>query len=430
MMSETADTEIDFHSKTVRRLSRWMTISAAALLAVTWKLWTPQTVFPQIPFFEFLVGTPGWIDWVLLGGAAIALVIAVFTPPPSRAGRLAMAAFAVCLIGSISLDQHRLQPWAWQFLLIAWLFITVPNKTGLYWCRWLTISVYFWSAISKFDHSFLHGHANLFLGVITDWTGTKLADWPETVRLTTAYLFPVGEMLVAALLILWPQHRIGLWASWLMHGTLIAIVGPFGLQHEWGVLLWNVYFIGQNALLYPRRTGDAFAHQFVRELRPREFVALIPIVAALLLPMTAFYGWFDEWPSWAVYTGRAEQVRVEVFENVTNLIPDDVPTPGAIVCAIDGSGQFVQQWYALNLGQWSLQTLETPIYPQARFRLAVAWAVAKRLPNGDGIRVTVQSAADRHTGQRWTETYRGRDAIEQLLDRFWLNTKARQIWSP
>lgn len=425
-MSETAETDPDPNSETVRRVSRWMTISAVALLAVTWKLWTPQTVFPQIPFFGFLVDTPGWIDWGLLSGVAMTLAVSLFKPSPSRVGRLAICVFAVCLIGLISLDQHRLQPWAWQFLLIAWLLITVPNKTGLSWCRWLTVSVYFWSAISKFDHSFLHGHANLFLGVIADWTGTELADWPESVRLTAAYVFPAGEMLVAALLIRWPQRRIGLWASWLMHGTLIAIVGPFGLQHEWGVLLWNVYFIGQNALLYPRRTGDAFAHRFIRDSRPREFVALLPIVAALILPLTSLRGWFDEWPSWAVYTGRAEQVRVEIRDDVRESIPKDLPISDV---PNDAALDF-QPWRSVNLGQWSLKTLETPIYPQSRFRLAVAGAIAERLPDENGIRVTVQSATDRKTGQRWTETYRGREEIHRLLDRFWLNTQARRIWSP
>ncbi|WP_166829932.1 MauE/DoxX family redox-associated membrane protein [Thalassoroseus pseudoceratinae] len=425
-MNTTAEIESDSQAQTIRRLSRWVTIATAALLMVTWKLWTPQTIFPQIPFLELLTGTPGWVDWVLLFGVVGALVVTLFSPPPDRFGRLAMGVFAVCLTGLISLDQHRLQPWAWQFLLIAWLLITVPNKSGLHWCRWLTVSIYAWSAVSKLNYSFLHEHANLFLGVIADWTGTKLADWPDTVQMLAAWVFPLGELLVALLLILWPHRRIGLWASWLMHGTLIALVGPFGLQHEWGVLLWNVFFIGQNALLYPRRTGDAFGHQFIKELRPREFVASIPIVTALVLPLTSLRGWFDEWPSWAVYTGRAEQVRVEIREDVRESIPKDLP----ISDASTGDTLDFQPWRSVNLGRWSLETLETPIYPQSRFRLAVAAAISERLPDEFGIRVTVRSATDRKSGARWTETYRGREAIEQLLDRFWLNTQARRIWSP
>ena len=422
-MNETAETA---KILTVRRVSRWMTCSAAALLLVTWKLWTPQTVFPQIPFFEFLIRVPGWVDWILLTGVAVPLVMGYFTQPPFRVGRMVMSAFAVCLTGLVLLDQHRLQPWAWQFLLIAFVLITLPNANGLRWCRLLTLSIYFWSAISKFDHSFLHGHANLFLGVIADWSGTKLADWPETLRLTTALMFPVGELLVAILLLFWPHRRIGLWASWLMHGLLIAIVGPLGLQHEWGVLFWNLYFIRQNLLLFPTTPEDRWIPTLPKERKTLAIGVSVVMGVIIVLPISATGGWFDEWPSWAVYTGRAEQIYVEVREDVRNSVPENIPI--ARESSDDDLG--FQAWQTINLGKWSLQTLETPIYPQARFRLAVANAVAENLSDKSGIRVTVQSEADRMTGQRWTETYQGQEELELLLSRFWLNTKPRQIWSP
>ena len=49
------------------------------LLAITWRLWTPQTEFPQIPFFSWLVDIPGFVDWVALLGTSIGLIAMLFT---------------------------------------------------------------------------------------------------------------------------------------------------------------------------------------------------------------------------------------------------------------------------------------------------------------------------------------------------------------
>lgn len=56
--------------------------------------------------------------------------------------------FATALSVLILIDQHRLQPWAWQLLLMSCVFATrSANATRL--LMLLTISVYFWSAVSK-----------------------------------------------------------------------------------------------------------------------------------------------------------------------------------------------------------------------------------------------------------------------------------------
>ena len=35
----------------------------------------------------------------------------------------------------------------------------------------------------------------------------------------------------------------------MLHGLLLVILGPWGLDHKPGVLLWNAYFIVQDVLL-------------------------------------------------------------------------------------------------------------------------------------------------------------------------------------
>ena len=42
-------------------LSRILAAGGIALIAVTRPLWTPQSVFPRIPFFGWLRGVPAWL---------------------------------------------------------------------------------------------------------------------------------------------------------------------------------------------------------------------------------------------------------------------------------------------------------------------------------------------------------------------------------
>ena len=47
-------------------LSRLLAVSLLALVAATWKLWTPQDVFPQVPLIRAACDWPGGFDWVCL----------------------------------------------------------------------------------------------------------------------------------------------------------------------------------------------------------------------------------------------------------------------------------------------------------------------------------------------------------------------------
>ena len=59
LVGEFPDTEMR-----AEHLRRVVGLSGLALVAATWKLWTPQGVFPQVPFFQFLRGTPDVLHWI------------------------------------------------------------------------------------------------------------------------------------------------------------------------------------------------------------------------------------------------------------------------------------------------------------------------------------------------------------------------------
>ena len=75
----------------------WTAISSAALFAVTWKLWTPQTEFPQVPAFAFLRTAPSWLDWLGVSGVLASLIALLFCESPSLLQRRAWSSSSLAI---------------------------------------------------------------------------------------------------------------------------------------------------------------------------------------------------------------------------------------------------------------------------------------------------------------------------------------------
>ena len=101
-------------------LSRVLSLAALLLIAATWPLWTPPTVFPRVPLVGLFRGVPGWLEFTALGVACCALIVAFVAGSSRLIGRWSLVAFAGALVLLALADQHRLQPWAYQFSLLAW----------------------------------------------------------------------------------------------------------------------------------------------------------------------------------------------------------------------------------------------------------------------------------------------------------------------
>lgn len=403
-------------------IRRLVAVFAVALIGVTWRLWTPQSEFPQVPFLAALCDAPAWCDWVLLAGMGLGLCLAMIGGDARRLPRGGIGLFAVSLAASCLLDQHRLQPWAYQFLIVAMIAALVPSPRGVRPVRLLVVSLYFWSAVSKIDAAFLESHGQLLLdGLLSGLRRDAGALNPEVRRLA-AGMFPLGEMSVALLLLLPRTRAWGLAGSIAMHGLLLLALGPRGLDHRPAVLVWNVYFLAQNAVLFRPRPATPPAAPEEAAAPPTRFVATTLVALAVALPALESLGWWDHWPSWAVYSSRPAMVSVYVHEaGVPSLRPSLKPFVGPAAP--------LSEWRPIRLENWSFRTLDCPVYPQERFRLAVARAIAAQT-GPPGILVRVEGPPDRRTGRRDAVELRGEPELQARCRRFWLNTEPRRIADP
>lgn len=397
-----------------------------------------RATFPAIP----LIGNNAFAlaaKFTALGGVAVMACgwLAFLSAPYFRkleAVALPSLAYGA-IFGLMSLfliDQHWLQPWAWQALLI-FLIDRAFNKTcelkntrrkRRWWMR-LACSVYFFSAVSKLDLAFIdHLGRLLVMDGLVPAVGLNAAFWSESFQRTVIALLPVVELLAAVCLWFVRLRHIGIALATSVHVGLLITLGPLGLDHHAGVLIWNVYFLASIWILFwrcndslGRQAGDldppvadpTLAGSLTPSLRKRQIAATL----VLLLPAAEPFGYFDHWPGWSVYSNRSPVIRVEiafprVIENV-EWISDPQPLSDLQVVSLSG---------------WSFDAWRTPVYPQERFQLAVVNALLEKLPADTQFRVTVLSYAPDRTGRARESQYTTRNDLRSRLQDFWLPTTA------
>jgi hypothetical protein len=394
--------------------------SALALIAVTWTLWTPQHVFPQVPVHAQLGRLPDLIDWMALGGMVLGLV-AVLLASRWQQG---LVLFVVAAALLMAIDQHRFQPWAYQFTIIAVVLATAKPPVAFRLLRWLTIGIYAWSAWSKCDITFTHNLGQQFLNAIFGWANFE--DWPSLSRVILASSFPAAEFTIAVLLCFPRLWSKAVWASVVLHLLLLVVLGPFGLHHKPGVLLWNVYFIVQNLLIFRvspgtaplcgvfGAKGDCPVQPSSRD-KPLPEAVLYVVAAAIAWPLVEAWSYCDHWPAWSVYAPRVERTSFFVHRSEKGRLPP--PIQPFLERATDE-----ENWFLIRLDLWSLDSLDAPLYPQSRFQIGAAEGVARQFGLTQ-VRVVRHSSADRWTGRRQNTLFTGLQQIDSATKDYIVGTR-------
>ena len=435
-MSGTADAHAAVKPATLAVYARLLCGFTLALTCSTWRLWTAQTQFPQVPLFGLALRWPTVFDTLGLLVWGLGLACGVWGGADTKLGRTGMLMAWVALLSLIVSDQHRLQPWAYFYLLAAPPLTLLAARQSTAWLRALTASLYFFSAISKLDVRFLQTTGALFLATLLQRFGIHIG--ADAARLS--WILPVGELIVAVTLALRFLRSIGIVLAVVLHISLLLILGPGGLDHRWGVLVWNVTSIALVVALFRDRSSNPASQQTSQSPSPAESPAaanddaqlsvspslsplqrfsLVPLIIGLLMPLTEPWGWWDSWLSWGLYSTRAARVELLLAPPAVQ----QLPTAWQQYCQqVEGE----TWWHTMRLDLWSLQALEAPLVPSDRFQLAVSRDVLQTLPeDARQFQLLHISAPDRRTGQTSVSRAYDLSGVDKLAGRFWLNSVPR-----
>ena len=429
-------------------LRRLTALFGLLLIGATWPLWMPQTQFPQAPLLSPFAAAPAWLQGGVAAGQLLGLALALLAPAVNSVWRRGLLLFAGLTLLAVLFDQHRLQPWTYQLAIVGVVLAGCSAPRAGLLLRILTVSLYAFSAISKLDYVFLHTVGQQLLAALLDLVGLNAQQISEPTRLMFAALFPLGELLVAAALCFRPTRSIALVGAIAMHLGLLIAVGPWGLQHKPAVLVWNLFFIAQDLLLFARLGNCDFFGSRIRQnleastkrpkfwrirlqrksqperAAPRSLAARLAhllVAAAVLLPLAEPWGWWDHWLAWGLYAPKASRALVYVHRSAAERFPPDLQLHLLEEHA-------ASPWLRLRLDHWSLAALDAPLYPQARFQLAVAEAVGRRYGLNRLIRVALLTRADRWTGARQQRTLVGLQAIIAAGRGYWFGAQPGALY--
>ncbi|QDT08030.1 hypothetical protein K227x_64600 [Rubripirellula lacrimiformis] len=426
-----------------RPFARVWAVFALLLIASTWRLWFPSQslmtgsppAYPSAPLFPLVQSIAAarlpMAEIVTSSLVVIGLVAAVL-----GTRRWCWWLVVAGLLISFMLDQHRLQPWAYQLAIYGMMFATLNQRSLRRWLIPMAASVYFYSALGKFDFQFTHTVGQDFLQTLTAALGGFAERMDIEQRSKLALLFPGLEMLLAIGILFRrtrPAAGLGVMA---MHTSLIFVLGPWRLDHSLGVLVWNVALLFQayrwfwidarsirptdDKVPSKNQLDESESHPTptdVHSVLPNSVAAPFVIgvvIFALIAPLGERSGWWDHWLSWSLYSPHTSRVDIQVHRTAVSEFDDSV----AALFDPDNDGD---GWQTLAMDRWSLQSRKVPIYPQARYQLAIASMFADRHDLGSEIRGRFQGVSDRWTGQRSENFLFNAADIDRARRQYWLS---------
>ncbi len=230
-----------------RHFRRVLALATLAMLGASWPLWVRSGTFPRVPFVAGFPEFGGNASWALFAGLLATVTFGAW----GKLWRVALGLSLLLLVVLVLQDQHRFQPWAYQYFMIGLLLACLPNAGGLRYARWWFAALYLHSGLSKLDVSFCDELGLVFLTTLVKPLGLVPAAWPPPWRAVAVLVLPLGEIGVAVLLCVPRLRRWGLIGALILHAALlILILGPLGLGHSPIVLVWNAAMMAEVWVLF------------------------------------------------------------------------------------------------------------------------------------------------------------------------------------
>lgn len=345
------------------------------LIVATLPLWWGTTAFPQVPL---VVELPAVIDQLAAVCLIMACTVIVSLPLKDRSQFLTSARVTalVCSVILVASNQHRLQSWHWLMMLnLTWL-IVLAEKELLTAMRHTVAAVYVCSALSRISLTPDQGISGIIVRQLLELAGQSGWERAPAQIAMLCQLMTLGEFLTGLLLIFPRTQRWGCLGAILLHCSLLLALGPLGLNHHAGVLLWNLCFLCLVPILFPlNRMVQADDHPYSRRQR-------IVLAIVWLFPVSGLFGVADNWPSWQLYSSRPETWLLSVHEADRKLLPDTVKSFIAEPAPLS-------EWCAIKLDRWSLDETRSPMYPEDRFQRAVIESLLAQVPESVQFRIDI-----------------------------------------
>lgn len=420
MFSDPRRVDIDSDADQIQSVLRILAGAELLLLSMTWRLWLGVADFPVVPLLRG-VTLFDWLDRLVLALFALSLLGIVLPQSVRFASGLRRCwplVSVICGALLVTGNIQRLQVWHWLYLLCAAQVCLLSCSAALRSIRLTVAMIYVCSALSRLS---LQTPDEITVALLQSamnlaGPGIPLADREMLIRLSL--LSAGGEFLIGVFLLVPRTRPAAVRFAVVLHVLLIVALGPIGLGHHAGVVVWNLMFLILNPVLF-----SACANAPIRASLEMP-ISVTPIRGAVywlvccgivLFPLSGLIGIADNWPSWQVYSQRPEVWRVFVRSEEINQLDPSV----RVFCQPAGLDQ---EWTVVRIDRWSLDATGTPLYPEDRFQLAVIESVMQPLKSENALHVVIFEPGVLPWQNKRERRIQGRHALQSEHQRFVLNS--------
>jgi hypothetical protein len=322
----------------------------ARLLACCWlitkliscKLWLTNRLFPLVPIHDRLVA-PGFIHLVLFAASVIALVILCFRPRIKTAATVLL----ITELGSCLLDQNRWQPWEYQFIFMLLPLVLLADENRIQTCwQIILVGLYFFSGLSKLNQKF----------IMQGWNGMIVRDWlgytiEHTWMYRLGYLMPLIEMGAALALLFSKSRKTGVVLLCVMHGFILLMFGPAGLNINIVLWHWNILMPFLVFILFYRNLVNYAV------LKQKQALAWLTLFCWWVIPWLNLFGYMDDFFAGKLFSGKTQYLFICTANPHTKRIfaPYYASSSTSAVC--DSS---------ISVFKWGIQEMNVPPNPEMR----------------------------------------------------------------
>lgn len=382
------------------------------LIVATWPLWWESSDFPAIPLTG-LTMPPIVSRGLVLILVSCCCLVAGFPLVRRFVGtkrhlRSPLSSIALAAGGAlVLLNQHRLQPWHWLFLLLS--ASRLSSSAALQWklMRHIVSTVYVCSALSRIAFAGESDLTDSILAQLVSTIGVSLTAGSIAAKIVRVAAV-AGELFAGLSLATGIAVGWGTTAAVLMHVCLFIALGPLGMNHSSGVLLWNLCLAVIVPMLFcASRTRLAGSHAGWKDK------CLITVI--WVCPLSGLFGVLDNWPAWQLYSPRPESWVLFVHAEDTDQLPESVRR-------WTGPTEPLSDWVPILLDRWSLEATHSPLYPEDRFYCRLLGRVLKQLPENLRVQVRISEPQNPAWWRRRSRTLHNRPELDDQHHKFLLSS--------
>ncbi len=339
-------------------------------------LWLATREYPLVPICPSWPVLPTAFGPLLLGVTLLSLLSAV------KFFRPAIIFFLLAILYLYGCDQNRGQPWLYLYWVMLLLNL-LPEQTALAACRIALSLVYLWAGVQKLNATFFTAISGWFVQPATDWglpntvvTGLRAAVW----------LTPFLEMFIGVGIWIpktrWPAIAVAA----VLHVAALVFLGPLGHDVNLVVWPWNLAMVALLVVMFGGKECAALP-QALRELR-RSACGTVAVGLFGLLPVLSFFGWWDSYFSFALYSGNLAKADLYVTETFRDRLPPRFQT---YVHPVENFNPAFQLPFVFEHPHWAADQLGVPPLPEQRGYAVMFRHLAAYAANDGDCRMIVET---------------------------------------